>query len=282
MRDLSAYLDRIGYTGDLTPGPVLLNTLHLAHAARIPFENLDILLGRPIRVDLGSIQSKLVYEKRGGYCFEHNLLMAGMLQELGFAVTPLAARVRLGGDRVRARTHMLLMVDLDDRQWLADVGFGAKGFLEPLPFEAGRPFRRFHWTYRIAAEDRAWVLQSLEGGRWIDLYAFTLEPQHWIDYKVANYYVSTHPDSQFAKGIVVQRPTPEARYSLFDLDLSIDRGGGPETRTLADPDELLEVLEETFGLVFPPGTRFRFPLKHAAITRNGIGHESKTTRWGHR
>jgi N-hydroxyarylamine O-acetyltransferase len=108
------------------------------------------------------------------------------------------------------------------------------------------------------AEDHAWVLQSLEGGEWTDLYAFTLEPQHWIDYKVANHYVSTHPDSQFAHGIIVQRPTPEARYSLYNLDFNVDRGISATTRTLGDPAELLDVLEETFGLDFPPGTRFRF------------------------
>jgi len=256
MVELSSYLARIGYAGDLTPGPTLLAKLHQAHASRIPFENLDILRGRPIQVDLESIQTKLVHRRRGGYCFEHNLLLAVVLQELGFAVTLLAARVRLGSEQVRARTHMLLMVDLDGQRWLADVGFGAKGFLRPLPFETDTIFRRFHWRYRILMDKGAWVLQSLEAGTWTDLYAFTLEPQHWIDYKVANYYVSTHPDSQFARGIVVQRPTPEARYSLFNLDFSIDRGDGPETRTLADPAELLHVLEDVFGLVFPPGTRF--------------------------
>ena len=255
---LSAYLQRIGYHGDLSPGPALLDAVHLAHATRIPFENLDILMGRAIRVDLESIQAKLVYGGRGGYCFEHNLLLAAVLEALEFPVTRLAARVRVGSDRVRARTHMLLMVDLGGERWLADVGFGARGFLKPLPFQPGRIFQRFHWTYRSVAEGDAWVLQTREGNNWIDLYAFTLEPQYWIDYKVANHYVSTHPDSPFTRGIVVQRPTPEARYSLLNLDFSIDRGAAITTRTLADPVELLQVLEETFGLVFPAGTHFRF------------------------
>jgi N-hydroxyarylamine O-acetyltransferase len=256
--DLPAYLQRIGYAGDLSPGPDLLDAIHLAHATRIPFENLDILLGRGIRVDLESIQRKLVHGGRGGYCFEHNLLLAAALEALGFRVTMLAARVRIGSDEIRARTHMLLMVELEGQRVLADVGFGAKGFMKPLPFQPGKIFQRFHWAYRIVADDHAWVLQSREGGAWIDLYAFTLEPQYWIDYKVANHYVSTHPDSPFARGVIVQLPTPEARYSLFDLDFSIDRGDGSQTRTLTDPVELLQILEATFGLVFPPGTRFRF------------------------
>ena len=255
---MTAYLQRIGYDGDLTPNATVLDAIHLAHASRIPFENLDILLGHAIRLDLESIQTKLVYGNRGGYCFEHNLLLAAVLETLGFQVTRLAARVRVGSDRVRARTHMLLMVDLGGERWVADVGFGAKGFMKPLPFRSGRIFRRFHWTYRIVADGGIWVLQSREGGRWVDLYSFTLEPQYGIDYEVANHYVSTHPDSAFTRGIIVQRPTAEARYSLVNLDFSVDRGAAVTTQTLADPAELLQVLEETFGLVFPAGTHFRF------------------------
>jgi len=256
--DMPAYLQRIGYHGDLSPRPALLDAIHLAHATRIPFENLDILMGRPIRVDLESIQAKLVYGNRGGYCFEHNLLLAAALQAIGFQITMLAARVRLGSDRMRARTHMLLMVDVGGTRVLADVGFGARGFLKPLPFRPGGIFQRGRWTYRLVADDGAWVLQERTDTDWIDLYAFTLEPQYWIDYKVANHYVSTHPDSHFAGNIIVQQPTPEARYSLLNLDFSIDRGTAVTTRTLGDPAELLQVLEETFGLVFPPGTHFRF------------------------
>ncbi len=255
MLDLPAYLERIGFSGDLTPNRALLDKLHQAHANRIAFENLDILLGRPIQVDLASIQDKLVYQRRGGYCFEHNLLMAAVLEALGFTVRQLAARVRLGSDQVRARTHMLLMVELDAQSMLVDVGFGAQGFQRPLPFAPGDIFRRFQWQYRVIPEDGAWVLQSQQRERWIDLYVFTHEPQHWIDYKVANHYVSTHPDSMFARDLIVQRPTPEARYSLHNFAFSIDRGGSIETRTLEDQAELFGVLADTFDLHFPPETR---------------------------
>jgi N-hydroxyarylamine O-acetyltransferase len=254
--DLAAYLARIGYDGDRTPDARLLATLHRNHAHRIPFENLDIRLGRTIRVDLASIQRKLVHDRRGGYCFEHNLLMAAVLRRLGFNVRQLAARVRLGSSQVRARTHMLLMVDLDTQPWLVDVGFGAQGFQEPLPFAPGEAFRRYNWHYRILAEDASWVLQTRAHERWIDLYAFTREPQHWIDYKVANHYVSTHPDSQFATDLIVQRPTPQARYSLHDYELRIDRGTDVSARTLTDQAERLRILADTFDLRFPPHTRF--------------------------
>jgi N-hydroxyarylamine O-acetyltransferase len=256
MLDLAAYLERIEFNGDLTPNAALLNALHLAHASRIPFENLDILLGCPIEVDLDSIQNKLVRNRRGGYCFEHNLLMAAVLAQLGFTVRQLAARVRLGSNQVRARTHMLLLVELDDTQLLVDVGFGAQGFQLPLPLETGTVFRRFHWDYRIVPENQFWVLQSLADGHWIDLYTFTLEPQFWIDYKVANHYVSTHPDSQFARDLIVQRPTPQARYSLHNFDLYIDRGTSATTRRVRNQSERLKILADIFNLHFPPETAF--------------------------
>jgi N-hydroxyarylamine O-acetyltransferase len=256
MLDLKTYFDRIGFKGDLRPDEGLLNALHQAHANRIPFENLDILLGRPILIDLVSIHNKLVHLGRGGYCFEHNLLMAAVLTQLGFAVRQLAARVRLGSDQVRARTHMLLMVDLDGQPMLADVGFGAQGFQRPLPFIPGKIFRRFRWQYRVVPEDEAWILQSRADDSWIDLYAFTLEPQHWIDYQVANYYVSTHPDSQFTRDLIVQRPTPDARYSLHNLDLHIDQGTSATTRRLGNQAERLKILADIFNLQFPPETAF--------------------------
>src|SRR5262245_53404654 len=135
--DLDADRHRIGYTGPLTPTRETLAGLHLAHATHIPFENLDILLGRPIRLDLEALQAKLVRGRRGGYCFEQNTLFAAALERVGFPVTRLAARVRLGATGVRPRTHMLLKVDLEGASFLADVGFGGEGLLQPLPFVPG-------------------------------------------------------------------------------------------------------------------------------------------------
>src|SRR6516225_6723599 len=118
--DLDSYLARVQYAGVLRASAEVLRELHLAHATHIPFENLDILLGRPIRLDLESLQAKLVHGKRGGYCFEQNLLFAAVLERLGFSVTCLAARVRLGTTRLLPRTHMLLKVDVDGGSWLVD------------------------------------------------------------------------------------------------------------------------------------------------------------------
>src|SRR5262245_58384200 len=203
--DLSAYFQRIEYTGEVTPTRAVLEALHLAHATHIPFENIDILLGRPIRIDLDSVQGKLVQDRRGGYCFEHNLLFATVLEDIGFPVTRLAARVHHWSGQLLPRTHMTLIVEADGGKWLTDVGFGAEGLLRPVPFGTGQPSEQFLWKYRVverAVDESAekagfWTLQSLRDESWKDLYTFTLEPQQTIDYEMANYFTSTHPSSRF-------------------------------------------------------------------------------------
>jgi N-hydroxyarylamine O-acetyltransferase len=255
--DLAAYLSRIDYGGERTPTTGVLSELHLAHATHIPFENLDIQLGRPIRLDLESLQAKLVRGFRGGYCFEQNTLFAGALEQLGFRVTRLAARVRFGATRPLPRTHMLLRVEAEGSPWLADVGFGGEGLLKPLPLAPDHPVQQFGRTYRLQEEPGLWVLQALQRGMWLDYYAFTLEPQLPVDYEPANWFTSTHPDSIFVRTLTAQRQTPEVRFVLRQREFTVIRGDDTETRTLADNEELLRVLAETFGLAFPADTRFR-------------------------
>ena len=258
-RDLDAYLRRIDHAGDLRPAQAVLEGLHLAHMTHIPFENLNILLGRPIRLDLESLLSKLVTEERGGYCFEQNLLFAAVLSELGFSVRKLAARVKYRTDRLLPRTHMTLLVEAEGSSCLADVGFGAEGPLLPVPFESGREARQFAWTYRVVEQAGQWILQARRQEEpWMDLYAFTLEPQEVVDYEMASYYTSTHPDSRFVQTLTVQLPAPGLRRTLRNRELTIDTGEKVTSRILAGDEELLEVLAGTFGLRFPPGTRFRF------------------------
>jgi N-hydroxyarylamine O-acetyltransferase len=266
--DLQAYLQRIGYAGDLEPTYAVLEALHLAHATHIPFENLDILLHRPIRLDLESLQNKLVEAKRGGYCFEQNLLFAAALHEIGFSVQQLGARVRHGARRVLPRTHMLLLVSIDSASWIADVGFGAEGLLLPVPFRLEQEARQFAWTYRVVQDDGHWLLQSLGKESWLDLYEFSLEPQYLIDYEMANYYVSTHPDSRFVQTLTAQRLATTARHILRNRQLTVDSGNTVTRRTLSDDEELLTVLAQTFELPFAPGTRF--PYRDVVLHNNPI------------
>jgi N-hydroxyarylamine O-acetyltransferase len=257
--DIEAYLERVGARPPLAPSAEALAGLQQAHVGAVPFENLDILLGRPISLDLGSLQAKIVGARRGGYCFEQNTLFQAVLETLGFAVTALAARVRAGATGIRPRTHMLLRVDLPEGPFVSDVGFGGDGPLRALPLAEGRE----HWVgasgHRLRREGDLWVLEASEGGEWLDLYAFTLEPQHPVDFEVANHYTSTHSRSVFVQSLTAQRLWPERRVTLRNRDLTIREGRITETTTVRDPEHLLEVLEHQCDLPFPPGTRFSRP-----------------------
>ncbi|HEX3607480.1 MAG TPA: arylamine N-acetyltransferase [Candidatus Dormibacteraeota bacterium] len=247
--DLDAYLDRIGLEEAPPPTPRGLRRLHRAHTAAIPFENLDIMLGRPIRLELDALQDKLVTRRRGGYCYEHNLLFAAALERRGLRVTRLSARVRMGATSIRPQSHMLLRVEAEGIDWLADVGFGGEGLLDPLPLADGAVTAAPGWNHSLGREDeRVWVLRSLHPDGWLDLYGFTLDPQHRIDYEVFNHYVATHPRSPFTQQVIAQRSTPEWRLTLTGLHLAETRPDFTETVTELDPNELAGTLRERFGI----------------------------------
>jgi N-hydroxyarylamine O-acetyltransferase len=252
--DLDAYFRRIDYAGAQQPTLSVLMDLHLAHATHIPFENLDVMLRRPIRLDLPSIESKLVYNRRGGYCYEQNLLFAAVLERLGFSVTLLAARVRFGAQRILPRTHVALAVDVDGARWLADLGFGSCGLLVPIPLIVGE-YRQFAWTYRLDHEGDLWVLRGPVGGVWQDLYVFTLEPQIAVDFEPPNHYVSTHPDSRFVQTLTVQCVAPDTRRVLRNTILTTTTPAGDTICTLQNNAELLNVLATNFNLTFPSDTQ---------------------------
>lgn len=256
--DLQAYAARIDYDGEFTPTLATLREVHLAHATHIPFENLDILLGRPIRLDIESIIAKLIDARRGGYCFEQNALFAAVLEAIGFRVTRLAARVRMGATEIRPRSHMLLAVEVEGERWLADVGFGGDGLLLPVRLEADEVQRHFGWQYRVIVEGAWHVLQAWRAEGWLDLYSFTLEEQYAADYEVSNHFTSTYPSSPFVNKLLAQRPGKDMRLLLVNRQLTEQRPDGVSETTLADDNAVLETLAERFGLRFPAGTRFAY------------------------
>ena len=257
--DLDAYLARIGERAPLVADLDGLVALHRAHCAAIPFENLDILLGRPIALDLAALEAKLVHGRRGGYCFEQNTLFKAAIEGLGFRATALAARVRMGMSEIRPRTHMLLRVDLPEGAFVADVGFGADGLVHPIALAEGSETWVGSTGHRLRREGDSWILQGNAAGEWIDLYAFTLEPHYPVDFEMANHFTSTYPRSPFVLNLTAQRSWPERRVVLRNRDLAVREGRTTEATTVRDPGHLLEVLESHFDLVFPAGTRFRRP-----------------------
>ena len=251
MGDIEAYCGRIGYSGSLNPTLATLQAIVAGHTAAIPFENLDVLLKRPIRLDLPSLREKLVHRQRGGYCFEHNLLLLDVLLTLGFSAAGLAARVQLGRPPgvVGARTHMLLRVELAEGPYLADAGFGRVP-IAPLPLEMGTAQNTPHETVRLVPAGRELDLQAKLGETWSGLYRLSLQEQMAADYEVANWYTSTHPNSLFVRSLVVSRPGPDHRHTLFNDKLTIRHDGGKvEKRTLRGAREFGEALIGYFGVV---------------------------------
>jgi N-hydroxyarylamine O-acetyltransferase len=254
--DLDAYLDRIRFPGRVPPVAETLDALHRAHLAAIPFENLDIMLGRDVAVDLESIQAKLVHGGRGGYCFEHGQLFAAALERIGFSVDRLLARVARPGKRILPRTHLTLRVRTPDRSgvWLADVGFGSS---PPAPLSlrrlrSGGPQQAGPWTYEVAPEGfgGTFALRELQGGDWVTLYRFDDQAVYPADVVMANYYTSTHPDSWFTRVPVVVRREAGHVTSLLRRTLTVTRPGHVRERSDLNDEEWTSALHEIFGLDF--------------------------------
>ncbi|MBB1260619.1 arylamine N-acetyltransferase family protein [Streptomyces alkaliterrae] len=262
--DLNAYLDRVGYTGERTASTAALHELHRRHVTTIPFENLEIQLGRPITLDLPSLQRKLVQRRRGGYCFEHVTLFAAVLQRFGFGVEALVSRVRYGqpAGAVLPETHALLRVTVPGtgKSWLCDVGFGFTA-LAPAEFVDGAEVSAGGWHFRLVREGRYWLWQELAGGKVRDAHITADLPRHPVDYQVNSHYVSTWPRSPFVTRPYAQRLGDGVRYQLDGLELRTIRPGEPEEARHLTPEELPEVLDTLFDI------RLEAPDRAALITR---------------
>ncbi len=248
MFDFAAYLARIRFTGPTDPNPDTLRRLHLAHLFTVPFENLDISLGREILCDEERFFHKIVELRRGGFCYELNGAFARLLRELGFRVTLLSARVsREDGSASPDFDHLTLQVDLDE-PWLADVGFG-DSFLEPLRLKPEIEQEQVRGRFRIVAVGSARIVQQqLQDGSWKSQYQFTLQPRQLSDFALRCHFQQTSPDSHFTSQRVCTLPTAEGRITLSDLKLIRTTGLTREEHMLKDEDEWRLVLGQYFGV----------------------------------
>lgn len=253
--DLDAYLRRVGYSGPTEPSEATLAALHRAHLAAIPFENLDIMLGRGVQVDLDSIQAKLVHARRGGYCYEHGQLFGAVLERLGFGVDRLLARVGPDGEPTRPRTHLTLRVTAGSGIWLADVGFGSS---PPGPLSLRRPQAGGRqdldgWVYEVVPDEeteRTWKLRELQDGDWVTLYRFEDQRVYPADVVMSNHFTSTHPQSWFTWQPVVVRRDPGAIVSLVGRGYTVTRPGHVKERRQLTDDEFAAALTDVFALTF--------------------------------
>jgi len=254
MLDLDSYFERIGYAGPRDASVETLRELQRLHPLAIPFENLDTLSGTPVRLDLESLERKLVRSRRGGYCFEQNLLFKHVLGRLGFEVAALAARVvwERPASEPRPRSHMVLLVTDGERRYICDVGFGGLTATAALELEPDVEQPTPHETFRVVRVGGELAVEAHIRGDWKRLYRFDLQHQEDIDIDVLNHYVMSHADSPFHSRLIAARVAPDRRFALGNGNFSIHRiEGASEQRRIADPAELRALLEQTFGIAVP-------------------------------
>ena len=226
------------------------------------FDNVAIQAGGTISVALDAIDRKFIDEGRGGYCFEHNTLFASVLRDLGFDPVTLLGRVRRGPPERWARTHMVMKVPADGDVWLADVGFGGVGLLEPIALRDGTVAEQAGLTYALRRDGCLWVLAMCDpaptqpsrdtAALMADLYKFSEDPQTAGDVEVANHFTSTHPDSVFRRALTIQRSARNGRLVLRGDTLTRYTGG----RAIDEPvarERLRDVARELFGIELPEG-----------------------------
>ena len=246
--DVPAYLARICYRGPSDPSAETLRGLHLAHLYTVPFENLDISLGRKITCDEERFFHKIVELRRGGFCYELNGAFAALLRELGFRVTLLSGRVaREDGSASPEFDHLALLVDLDE-PWLADVGFG-DSFLEPLRLKTEIEQEQLSGRFRIVPVGDVMIVQrQLAGQPWKSQYQFTLKPYRLEDFEARCQFQQTSPDSHFTRQRVCTLRTPDGRITLSDLTLIRTVKNHREEQTLNNEEEWQGALVEYFGV----------------------------------
>jgi N-hydroxyarylamine O-acetyltransferase len=247
------YLRRIGEDRPAGASSDALRRLHLAHREAFLFDNLTIQTGGAVRLGLADLEAKFLDEGRGGYCFEHNTLFAAALTAAGFAPVALLGRVRRGPPERWARTHMVLRLSLDGEPWLADVGFGGLGLLEPMPLRDGAESVQGGLRYRVRREAHLWVLSTRDAaGTETDLYEFADDPQTATDIEIANHFTATHPESIFRTTLTIQRSRRGERTLLRSGTLTRYRQGRPNDESFTR-EQLPALVQAEFGVTLPDG-----------------------------
>lgn len=249
--DLQQYFQRIGFTQAARPDLATLKQIQQLHTSAIPFENLNPFTGQPVRLELEAIEEKLIRQHRGGYCFEQNKLFKAVLEQIGFRVQGLAARVIFNQpiDAISPFSHMLLLIDLDGEPYISDVGFSGMSPTAPLKLALDSEQTTPHEAYRVVQQDLYYRLEARIKAEWKPLYKFHREAHFDKDYEVMNWYTSCHPGSHFTHTLIAARSVPGGRYALRNLQLSrhyLDRDS--EQQEFKDPTEVLSALQDVFGI----------------------------------
>ena len=245
--DVDAYLHRVKYDGPREPSLAMLRVLHRQHLRTVPFENLDIALGKLIELDPQLLYEKIVVRRRGGYCYELNGLFHDLLRALGFNVCMLSAQVRRDdGSFGPEFDHMLLKVMLDD-PWIADVGFG-DSFVDPLLLVSGAGHEECGKLFGVTIQEGVWELFKQDNDGRVTLYRFSDTPRQLSDFENMNQYQQTSPESGFTRRRICTRATSQGRITLAGMHFIVTSSGLRDERLLESQVELRRCLRERFGV----------------------------------
>jgi len=256
--NLKAYFERIGFAGSIATTLATLDLLHALHPAAIPFENLTPLMGDPVLLDQPSLERKLLIDRRGGYCFEHNLLFMRILEDLDFAVRPLLARVVWTNPEGASQppSHLLLVVEINGQSHIADVGFGGLTLTTPLRLRADVEQATPHESFRLTGGEPDWTLEVKIGETWKPVYVFSLDPVREEEIAPINHRIATDPESPFTRELRVALAPSGKRLKLHNTSLTIQPvEGDSEKRSIGSMEQLRAVLTSDFGLVLPNDER---------------------------
>ncbi len=203
-----------------------LTKLQEQHMENIPFENLDVVVGRKIALDYRHLIDKIIIKNRGGYCFELNTLYAELLKSLGFSPKPVLGRVWLSNPKkIPPRNHLAHIVNLEGRTYITDVGFGGLITRIPLDINVFSPVNDKDGMMRIVPiDDHQFMIQRETEKGWTNLYSFENVEISEEDIAISNYYMSTHPNSHFFYHKFVGKNTKEGRIGLFNNKMAIRKG----------------------------------------------------------
>ena len=250
----NAYFERIGFAGSIAPTLQTLELLHALHPAVIPFENIAPLIGEQVLLDQQSLERKLLTEKRGGFCFEHNFLFMRILADLDYEVRPLLARVIWTNPEAIAAppSHMLLLIDIKGVNYVADVGFGGLSLTAPLRLRADTEQATPHETFRLTGGNPDWTLEARIGEEWRGVYVFTTAEVDEVDLWDINRDLSSNPASPFTLQLRAALAPSGRRLKVHnDLFTVQPTGAAAEKRTMTTLEELRSVLTEELGMTLP-------------------------------
>ncbi len=248
--DLEKYFERIHFSGVPEMSMETLRKIHQLHPKYIPFENIDSYTGTVPSLNVDDVFKKLVVESRGGYCYEQNLLLSEVLKYLGFNVRLQLGRVVWGRqeDSVAPQTHLLLIVDFEEKKYIVDCGFGTATLTTPLLLHEEQQQTTPNGIFKVSQKEGVYTLWMWKD-QWLPVYRFVREHVEPADLEISNWYLSTHPGSHFKNKLILSKVDENARYTYTDHMLNIRSDeGAKESIAIGNDIQLYEILINTFGL----------------------------------